>query len=327
MTPFTFCRSKPISYCASNRGYSVEAGKAGHLVSQRHPKRHKIVSTLNPALFLPSDYVDLSGKTRPAVSFPSKRIGARGVIPYQSRDSRRLPFPPQSAGFLYYRRDQDAAPLEGSICLRVTSKNAPASFDNGHDLLLPSGLPWRIILPQIACHAGLTALRAQLLQENLVTETQLSRCRTILGQGYIYPELTLFRLSQEFPIRFSGGLKLTTVGDVMHRFQLNSPLFIWMDNHTRVDYPWAGSGLACFEPSADPRHSGRRVIHMRITKIIDPVSSIVDQGTLLKPEAGELLTRLNPHSRTFEPWKYHLDAKNNATSTGLRALWNNSRIS
>ncbi|KAJ6488949.1 hypothetical protein C8R45DRAFT_993252 [Mycena sanguinolenta] len=320
MPSFTFSCSRTISYCVSNRRYSVQAGK------ETGPTRHRrapMLSTLNPLLLLPSDYLDLSGKTRSAVSFPTKRIGSRAILPYQWRNPRRLPFPPRSAGFLYYHRDRNAAPLEGSISFRVTSKSEPASFDAGHDLLLPSGLPWRIILPQIACHTELTALRAQLLQEKLVTETQLSQCLAMLGQGYIYPELTLFRLNQEFPIRFSGGLKLATVGDAIHRFQLNAPLFTWMEN----GYPWAGSGLACFEPSTDPRHSGRRVIRMRITKIVDPVSSIVNQGTLLKPEAGKLLTRLNPHSRKFEPWKYDLDAKNNATAAGLRALWDNSRIS
>jgi hypothetical protein len=59
--------------------------------------------------------------------------------------------------------------LEGGVRFRVASDKAPSSFDHGHDLLLPSGLPWQIILPQVACYKNLAATRDQLLKEHLVT--------------------------------------------------------------------------------------------------------------------------------------------------------------
>ncbi|KAF8143427.1 hypothetical protein K438DRAFT_1783727 [Mycena galopus ATCC 62051] len=89
---------------------------------------------------------------------------------------RSIPFPPQSIGFLFYYRDPDAAPLEGSIRFRVVPQNTPTTFHDGHDLLLPSGRPWQITLPQIACRAQYARIRAQLLQEKLATAEQLAQC-------------------------------------------------------------------------------------------------------------------------------------------------------
>jgi hypothetical protein len=85
----------------------------------------------------------------------------------------------------------------------------------------------------------------------------------------------------------------------------------------------SGSGVARFEPSTDPEYAGRRVVHLRITKIGNPVS-ITEETTLLKPEAGQLLVRPS-HSR-IEPWAYDIDASNTVAATALRALWDNSRI-
>ncbi|KAJ7110671.1 hypothetical protein C8R44DRAFT_633906, partial [Mycena epipterygia] len=92
-------------------------------------------------------------------------------------------FPPHSRGFLYYHSDAPAGSLEGSLRFRVTSDNTPSLFPRGQDLLAPWGLPWRIILPQIACHPKYARIREQLLRENLATEGQLSHHRDIFHRA------------------------------------------------------------------------------------------------------------------------------------------------
>ncbi|KAJ7844832.1 hypothetical protein B0H13DRAFT_1546052, partial [Mycena leptocephala] len=66
----------------------------------------------------------------------------------------------------YYHRDPHATPLEGSLRFRVTADKDTAAF---HDLLLPSGCPWQIILPQLACRSNYSRILNELLEQKLVT--------------------------------------------------------------------------------------------------------------------------------------------------------------
>ncbi|KAF8134729.1 hypothetical protein K438DRAFT_1947510 [Mycena galopus ATCC 62051] len=276
----------------SRRCYSVSPKDGDNKCGR--PRR--TISTLNSALLLPSDRLDLSGRKSVSVSFPKSAKDTEGTFSYETPNPEEVtPFPPQSTGFLHYHRDRDAAPLEGSIRFRVTSQRAPLSLHDGYDLLLPSGLPWRITLPQVAYRTNSTTIRDQLLEENLATPEELSQCRDLFGsRRRIRPEYTLFRLNQEFPVKFSGWLQLTVVGKTTHMLQLNG-MFDNSREGSRSCFPWAGSGLACFVPSISAAHDGRRLVHLRITKIIDPVSSTGKEegGKVLKPEAGNLLS----HSR------------------------------
>jgi hypothetical protein len=83
--------------------------------------------------------------------------------------------------------------MEGSVRFPVTPQNAPSSFQHGHDLLLPSGILWQIILPQVACRAAVSAIRDQLLEENLVMAEQLPQCLATCGN--LHPANTLFRVN------------------------------------------------------------------------------------------------------------------------------------
>ncbi|KAF8177929.1 hypothetical protein K438DRAFT_2022126 [Mycena galopus ATCC 62051] len=290
-----------------------------------------LISTLNPALLVPSDYLNLSGLKSAVVCFPkspqsprtSFRV-ARGSIRYHARNAY-MPFPPESFGFLHYHRARDAAKLEGSIRFRVTSQNTLSAFHAGHDLLLPSGLPWQIILPQVACRTRYSRFCDQLLEENLATVAQLLQCLKVFSdRGRIYSETILFRLNQEFLVKFSGDTKLTAVGETLHSFVFDPGFRAGAD---RRQFPWTGSGLARFEPSTSAEHRGRRVVHIRITRIIDPVSSTGKgaEKQVLKPTEGGLMA-YSRYGRAPEPWAYDIDAKDSSVATALRALWDNSRI-
>jgi hypothetical protein len=171
---------------------------------------------LNPAFINSGDYLDLSLQTAFRIRFQVAALQTdRVLIGYY----KRMPFPDHSTGFLYYHRDWEAAPLEGSVRLRIASDNTPSSFLSGQDLFLPSGSPWKITLPQLACHENYTQIRDQLLSENLATEEELSQCRNLFADRRLkYPEYILFRFTQEFPVTFHrGGIRLTVVGETLHQ--------------------------------------------------------------------------------------------------------------
>ncbi|KAJ7890383.1 hypothetical protein B0H13DRAFT_2040375 [Mycena leptocephala] len=224
-----------------------------------------------------------------------------------------IPFPEHSEGFLYYHHDPHTTPLEGSIRLRVTSDRAPS-------------IPWQIIMPQLACCKTYKAIRDRLLDESLVTPAELERCRAIFANGRrLTPSLIIFRLNQEFPVNFSAYLfTLTAVGEVLHTIKIGSVFTTTLDDV--LIFPWTGSALVHFEPSTLPKYAGRRVIHMRIVKLVNPVACTVQnyKGRILRPEEGELLT-ISLRGGPSEPWAYDIDSKTKLAA-GLRALWDATSI-
>ncbi|KAJ6513694.1 hypothetical protein C8R47DRAFT_617433 [Mycena vitilis] len=290
-------------------------------------KRHCfLMSTLNPNALQPGDHVDLSGRRRVALQFPGSRKATTASIQYHKERNQKnmhvvIPFPRLSSGFLYYHRAPDAAPLEGSIRLRVTPDGMPSSFPLGHDLASASGLPWQLLLLQLASQKLCIRICDQLILENLVSPEQLAKCRA-LAFNRLFPSLTLFRLDQPFPVNFGSPVVLVFLGQALHRLELRS--IFHSSTHSVQCAPWAGSAIARFEPSTD---TGRRIVHLRILKITVPVSCTVKNydGRLLQPKAGQLLTVRSPGLGGLEaPWKCDIDARDSAPSLALRALWDAS---
>ncbi|KAJ7708090.1 hypothetical protein B0H17DRAFT_451136 [Mycena rosella] len=287
------------------------------------------VSTLNPSLITPTDYIDISRKTGFSVEFP---VSKSFEILYSSHSPPGLKFvnirfPDYSRGFLYYHCDSGAGPLEGSIRFRLTPDNLPSSFLSGQDLLAPSGFPWQILLAQVACRDKYAFIGEQLVHENLVTREQLSRCRDVFGQrDLIYPQYTLFRLDSPFLVNFSSPVHFTVVGEP-RPVDLSS-LFKNQTLGERPYFPWTGSGIARFERSTLTKYAGRRVIHLRIDKILQPVTCTVNarsyRGRVVRPEEGQLFT-VRFRGGPPEPWGYDIDKKFEFAAA-LRVLWDNSRL-
>ncbi|KAJ6487645.1 hypothetical protein C8R45DRAFT_827249 [Mycena sanguinolenta] len=281
-----------------------------------------MISTLSPALLTSRDFLNLSHRRFVRPGFPNSRSNVSPVYyDIRRKDKQPIPFPEKCHGFLYYHQDQHAAPLEGSLRFRVTANNAPSSFDLGRDLLSPLGSPWQIILPQLIIGNQYTRIHDQLLNEKLVTPDQLSRCRELFGEEpRISPHLTLFRLSQEFPVNFTTpSIKLDIVGPSgLHKLEY---ILFSRKNHV----PWNGSAIVRFEPSTSPEYAGRRVLHLRILRIVSPVSTIVKEDSkplLVKPEEGQLLTLFRDNVPSV--WAYDVDSATNKTANALRALWDAS---
>ncbi|KAJ7737085.1 hypothetical protein B0H16DRAFT_1425361 [Mycena metata] len=175
------------------------------------PKPWQRISTLNPALIQSEDYLDLSGCNRTHFGFTHTPPGSSPHIHYFRYPST---FPDKCAGFLYYHyhRESSAAPLEGGIRFWQTRSNQPSSFSGGHDLLLPSGAPWEILLSQTT-RAAYRRFGYQLLREKLVTSARLALGHRIFApMGRIHAPLIVFRLTQKFPVNFGVRLRLIVVG-------------------------------------------------------------------------------------------------------------------
>ncbi|KAJ7607614.1 hypothetical protein DFH06DRAFT_214545 [Mycena polygramma] len=281
-----------------------------------HP-RH-IISSLSPDHITPNDYVDPSSRRSFTIRFPGS-AGKGTELHFHWADTLRSE---NTAGFLYYHRHPRAAPMEGSIRLRVTPNNAPSSFSNGQDLCLPSGLRWQIIVPQIALRHDLAPIRDQLLHEDLVTPEQLSRCRRVFAKsGPIHSQTTLFCLDQEFPVKFSTVQYLTVAGERLHKFYI-SPFKARVNGGMAL--PWTGSAIVRFEPSLLSQHGGRRRgLHLRIVKLLTSVSPAIEgyRGRIFKPEESQLLTVSN-RGGPPEPWRYDIEQHKTTAAAALRHLWN-----
>ncbi|KAJ7021214.1 hypothetical protein C8F04DRAFT_1274045 [Mycena alexandri] len=190
----------------------------------------------------------------------------------------------------FYTTFRDASPFEGSLRLRLSSDNMPSSFGKGRDLLGPSGFPWQTNLLQIARVSRWHRVCEQLLKENLVTTAQLAWCRDPSLPATI-PSLSLFRLSQEFPIICGGQNTFAFIGEGVH-------------------------------PTSPSICQGRRTVHLRITKVIEPHT----EGPVVKPEDGQLLHLLLAGGKEARPWAFDIDDTSGDGAAGFRMLWDASKM-
>ncbi|KAJ7698398.1 hypothetical protein B0H17DRAFT_1196971 [Mycena rosella] len=307
------------------RRYSADAATESPLESVDTQNRWSAtkISTLNPSRIRPTDHIDLSWKTQAALDFPVQTT----IYPTIRYTAHRppgqihaeIPFPARSRGFLYYQSDPHAA-LAGSIRFRLTTND---SSSRGQDLRLPSGFPWQISLAQMAYRSEHAFMAEQLGRERLVTPEELTRCRDLFAQRkQIYPQYTLFGLHSTFLVNFSRAVCLTVVGEALHDLTMSNLFAVSRNRY----FPWTGSAVARFEPSVFPE---RRVIHMRIVEILEPVACKVDAanytGRVLQPQEGQLLTIQNP-SGISGPWAYDIDndRPTSKVAASLRVLWDNS---
>ncbi|KAJ7155279.1 hypothetical protein C8R46DRAFT_438378 [Mycena filopes] len=272
-----------------------------------------LISTLNPRLLKSSDYHNFSGRHSVAVA-PVGSSGPGTRFRYTFKKGT-VPFPENAAGFLYCHRDPHAAPLECALRFRLATSRTRTAFAKGRDLLLPTGLPWQVILPQLT-DTNHIPLADQLVREGLVTLDQIERCRALSGGRQLRPALTLFRLGQAFPVDFAKRPTLTFVGeDRLWPADLLSLFYSSLDK-TQMR-PFTGSGTARFEPA---RVDGERVVHLRILTITHPVTCVVPDysGRLVEPKAGELLSVTSGGRVT--PWAYSVD-RDTMPGAAFRALW------
>jgi len=126
----------------------------------------RVISTLCPKRLQPSDYIDLSGLAQPAIVLPSGKTDLHGL-----NHDNKVPFPPNTRGFLYYHTPPKAPPFVGE--LRFRCANSLEDFPNGKDLLSTDKFnPWSISLNVLA-NQTYPDLRGQLMLDDLVSQTTL----------------------------------------------------------------------------------------------------------------------------------------------------------
>ncbi|TFK45335.1 hypothetical protein OE88DRAFT_1222195 [Heliocybe sulcata] len=133
-----------------------------------------LLRTLNRTRLNAQAFADLTGRISRYVRFPLAPAERGFEMRYFQSGCKRIPFPPDSHGFLYWHVELDALPVSGQVRFRTTRSSDPATFPSGRDLQLPDGLTWSISLLRIARQTQYSGLRAHLLYEELVTEKVLA---------------------------------------------------------------------------------------------------------------------------------------------------------
>lgn len=188
------------------------------------------ISTLDPHKLVRSDFMDLSGRLRPAVSpnaLPTSEVSFGCV------GKSRLRFPPNTCGFLYYRSPPDFAPLAGEIRFRLVEGEDPAGFAQGYDLVHSSGLPWHI---NVASLRHQSTLAAQLINEKFMTPSLFRKCR---GKTLLLPHrVILHSLGQPFTVNFGQNSLYVSRGEEICIVNLNR--LVVDRRHSQIKVPYRG---------------------------------------------------------------------------------------
>ncbi|KAJ7606024.1 hypothetical protein FB45DRAFT_951655 [Roridomyces roridus] len=271
------------------------------------------ISTLKPESLLPSDHRDISHVRLVRVFVADTSTPSyfhSGGEPWQSGSRAHTRFPDNTRGFFYCAPRPGLPTIASSVRFRCTPSPSPSSFAEGHDLLLPNGLPWQILVGQAAI--SYPGLRAALIHEGFLTPQAVEEWHTRLGKthGRLSAALTMFSLHQLFPINFAAGLVLHVVPPDTQRV---AKLWLSQIFRTVVDgksiQPFRGTGLAQFEVSpVNPD-----ILHLRIVKLVEPVSRTVPQdvaGGMPLPREGELFHHRPRSDGVCKPWGFNLRRQN-----------------
>ncbi|KAJ7061544.1 hypothetical protein C8F01DRAFT_987303 [Mycena amicta] len=185
------------------RGLKTAATKR----AARTPNLQPRISTLDPARLQRADYLDLSSHPKLLVDYLPRSSGSREPASrVQFHPLGKTPFPPQTSGFLYFHKPDEAPvrSLAGGIRFRRLL-GPTADFATGTDLLHPdgSGEPWEIPLTTLV--RSQPSLGKLLVQDDLVTELQMERCQRLFGTKKPGAEPQLLHwLEQPFVVNFGA---------------------------------------------------------------------------------------------------------------------------
>ncbi|KAJ6617286.1 hypothetical protein B0H10DRAFT_2034216 [Mycena sp. CBHHK59/15] len=231
-----------------------------------------VISTLDPRLLQPTDHIGPARKISLAVRFAA-RPDAPVTLPYYRAHQAHVRFPADARGFLYYHPEPHTLPPGGSVRLRVSADRA-AFPEDGHDLALPSGAPWRVTLPQIAHVPTYATLRAQLLHERLASSDALA----------MQPDPARHRVATLDPARISRG-------DFLDPAQQSAVLIAFADApdapsarltfQARALFPAHARGFLYWRPDAHPLAGS---VRLRVTP--DDAPSSFAHGTDLRLPSG-----------------------------------------
>jgi hypothetical protein len=158
------------------------AGYMAQLVSKRKEGPTtgilRPIKRLDPNKLVVEDLIDLSGASQVRIR-PDAITGLQGTLRVEythRRDGPYKAFPVHTFGFMYFHHHPD--PICSELRFRVMPASNEHTFDAGHDLLLPNGLPWKLRMTRrgsaklmfqdiLIRDQLLTAKECQLIVENM----------------------------------------------------------------------------------------------------------------------------------------------------------------
>jgi len=145
--------------------------------------KQPLIQTLDPSKLRPSDFVDMSGNRHTTTVYtPDSNFIVPAYYP-ATKESKYRPFPRHTCGFFYYHSPSNLPPTAGELRFRITHTSDPTSFADGQDLQRRSSTPWGISLIRIASLDSLMGLRELLVSEQLVAQTLMEKCYSMISSG------------------------------------------------------------------------------------------------------------------------------------------------
>ncbi|THH04129.1 hypothetical protein EW146_g10258, partial [Bondarzewia mesenterica] len=171
-----WCATSEMSvHLALARQYSTRSADANdnvttHLPAARGSPQHRrvrrYIQSFDPHHLQPEDFHDISHRER--IPFTIVLDGQKLRPSFFVRYTGNSTFPEGTQGYFYYSPSTTQDVSDGEIRFRVTKPGDPAAtFKEGHDLLSPTGIRWR--LPVLKSFAGRFTVSARrlLIKENL----------------------------------------------------------------------------------------------------------------------------------------------------------------
>ncbi|KAG6836885.1 hypothetical protein H0H93_001716 [Arthromyces matolae] len=279
----------------------------------------RLCRTLQPHLLNPGDLIDISDRALASVN-----VGGRITrLIYRKSDGRRVSFPPNTRGFLYFHHVPQTPLTTGQIRFRITSENDPFNFHLGKDLTMDVNrhFPWTIPLSTIS-KPSFAPLKDLLLQEGLVDDAsfnifpaksrKVSRSLHYLEQPFI---VDLSHVSTPIPVVTPHAMGVVRIFKLL------------VDHRNQESYsPYRGRLLLRFERSTLPEHARNTILVIRVIKVLEPI-------TLSRPDY-DMHVPLPIEGRLLEKSLKGLDSRVegkrlltiNVDSPTLRNCWQDLRL-
>ena len=125
------------------------------------------------------------------------------LIFYDHANNEKVDFPPDTTAFLYYSTSPEKPRIAGELRLRVTSRNDPASFESGSDLMLTNGQLWSRPLHCLSKYY--VPLYQKLREDQLLPDDLVTALSTFPSRRCHYQRSHFFyTLNDTFTVDFSS---------------------------------------------------------------------------------------------------------------------------
>lgn len=205
-------------------------------------ENRRIITNLSLSHLTRQDQLDFGSMYKPRIHFLDKtgRTYQWADLAFKTEVRLRQPWPSESRGFLYYHEDSHL-PLRGELRFRVSPDGNPAK---GHDVLLPSGRPWSLVLLQIATVPKYSGLRNLLISNGLVSKSLVTKCQNLASKAGVGNRIAQCSFIHTLDDEFSGGFQQSSINlavcssGAVRKLQIRN--FLRDSRSDITDYPYSG---------------------------------------------------------------------------------------